>query len=423
MKYGLIGERLGHSFSREIHSRLADYSYELCELMPDGVESLLRKRDFCAINVTIPYKETVIPMLDEISPRAARIGAVNTVVNRGGRLFGYNTDYLGAAALIRHAGVTIKDKKVLILGTGGTSKTLGAVASDMGARSVVFVSRRSGEGRVTYDEAYACHRDAEVIVNTTPVGMFPQNEGCPIDIAEFPALCGVADVVYNPLRTRLVAAAQKRGIVAGGGLYMLVAQAVYASALFRGIDICDVDATTENIYRDVALEKSNIVLIGMPSCGKSTIGGLLAERTGRRLIDTDVLIENAEGRKISDIFARDGEAAFRTLERAAIAECSRQSGCVIATGGGVPLDERNISALRQNGKIIFIDRPLELLSATSDRPLALDREALARRYEERYPIYRASADMIIDNSASAEDAAAKILSELAVASTQPSGKG
>ena len=208
MEYGLIGARLGHSFSPEIHKKIADYHYELCELTPDGVAELMRGRSFRAINVTIPYKETVIPMLDEISPEARRIGAVNTVVNRGGRLYGYNTDYSGAAALIRHAGVTPGGKKVLLLGTGGTSKTLHAVLSDMGASEIVTVSRTAGEGRVTYAEALARHTDAGVIVNTTPVGMFPHGDECPIDIGAFPALCGVIDVIYNPLTTRLVAAAR-----------------------------------------------------------------------------------------------------------------------------------------------------------------------------------------------------------------------
>ena len=267
MKYGLIGARLGHSFSREIHKKIADYDYELCELDGGGVAELMRRRDFSAVNVTIPYKETVIPMLDGMSPEARRIGAVNTVVNRGGRLYGYNTDYSGAAGLIRHAGVVLKGKMVMILGTGGTSKTLHAVAADMGAGEIITVSRTAGEGRVTYAEATSCHNDADVIINTTPVGMFPHGDGCPIDISAFLHLTGVIDVIYNPLTTRLVAKARARGIPAEGGLYMLAAQGVYASALFldKEPDKADVD----RVFREMFTEKRNIVLIGMPSSGKA----------------------------------------------------------------------------------------------------------------------------------------------------------
>ena len=407
MEYGLIGARLGHSFSPEIHKKIADYRYELCELTPEGVEKLMRERSFRAINVTIPYKETVIPMLDEISTEARRIGAVNTVVNRGGRLYGYNTDYSGAAALVRRVGMPVKGKKVLILGTGGTSKTLHAVAEDMGAGEIVTVSRTAGEGRVTYAEALAHHTDAGVIVNTTPVGMFPHGDGCPIDPGAFPQLCGVVDVVYNPLSTRLVSAARARGIPAEGGLYMLAAQAVYASALFRDIpaDTADID----RVYRAVLAEKRNIVLIGMPSCGKSTVGARIAGLLGRRLVDTDALVESVAGRSIPEIFAGEGEAAFRALEREAVASAAAGSGAVIATGGGAVLDPANVAALKQNGELFFRDRPTELLTATDDRPLARDRESLRKRYEERLPLYMSAADAHIDGAGSIDDVARAVI--------------
>ena len=410
MEYGLIGARLGHSFSPEIHKKIADYRYELCELTPEGVEKLMRERSFRAINVTIPYKETVIPMLDEISTEARRIGAVNTVVNRGGRLYGYSTDYSGAAVLVRRVGMPVKGKKVLILGTGGTSKTLHAVAEDMGAGEIVTVSRTAGEGRVTYAEALAHHTDAGVIVNTTPVGMFPHGDGCPIDPGAFPQLCGVVDVVYNPLSTRLVSAARARGIPAEGGLYMLAAQAVYASALFRDIpaDTADID----RVYRAVLAEKRNIVLIGMPSCGKSTVGARIAGLLGRRLVDTDALVESVAGRSIPEIFAGEGEAAFRALERDAVAEAAKQSGVIIATGGGAAIDPRNVQMLRQNGELCFLDRPLEKLCVTPDRPLSKSAVSLKKRFEERYPIYCSACDFHIAVSGKPEDAARQVLNAI-----------
>ncbi len=253
MEYGLIGEKLGHSFSREIHEKLGDYKYELCELTREGVISLMKERNFRAVNVTIPYKETVIPYLDEMSESAKKIGAVNTVVNRDGILYGYNTDYYGAMQLFLHSGVSVAEKKVLILGTGGTSKTMRSVVSDMGAREVIVVSRHEGEGIVTYDKAKALHSDAEIIVNTTPVGMYPNSDACPVDIDHFARLCGVIDVIYNPLDTQLILKAKKKGIAAEGGLYMLVAQGVMASALFMGknADISSLD----RIYEEVLSEK------------------------------------------------------------------------------------------------------------------------------------------------------------------------
>ncbi len=410
MKYGLIGERLAHSFSPAIHSKIADYAYELCEIPRDGLAEFMTKHDFCAINVTIPYKEAVMPYLDGVSEMALAIGAVNTVVNRGGKLYGYNTDYMGAEAMIRHAGIELCGKKVLVLGTGGTSKTLRTVAKSMKAVEVLAVSREKRDGVITYDEAYSDHADAQVIINTTPVGMFPSSDGCPIEIDRFPLLSGVVDVIYNPIDTVLVRRAKARGVRASGGLYMLAAQAVYASALFTGTDADD--ALIDKVYREVLKEKMNIVLCGMPSCGKTTVGERIARLLGRRFIDTDDEIVRTASRPISEIFASDGEATFRKLEREVIASVSREGGAVIATGGGAVMDPENVDRLKQNGMLFFIDRPLELLIATDDRPLSASADALARRYAERYPIYLSVADKIIDGSGVADSVAASVIEVL-----------
>ena len=408
MEYGLIGARLGHSFSPEIHKKIADYPYELCELTPDGVAQLMRGRSFRAINVTIPYKETVIPMLDEISPEARRIGAVNTVVNRGGRLYGYNTDYSGAAALIRHAGVTPGGKKVLLLGTGGTSKTLHAVLSDMGASEIVTVSRTAGEGRVTYAEALARHTDAGVIVNTTPVGMFPHGDECPIDIGAFPALCGVIDVIYNPLTTRLVAAARARGIPAECGLYMLAAQAVYASALFR--DIAADGGIIDRVYREVLAEKRNIVLIGMPGAGKTSVGRVLAEKLSKRFIDIDEEIKKITGKSPEEIIGTYGEAKFREIESEVSSFTAKENGAVIATGGGTFLNEKNAVAFQRQGVIIYIERQLEKLE-TANRPISRS-VPISRLFAQREPIYLNYCDEKIANDTTIPVCADEIIKRL-----------
>lgn len=406
MEYGLIGARLGHSFSREIHQKIADYRYELCELTPEGVDQLLKGRDFRAINVTIPYKETVIPYLDVVSESAKKIGAVNTIVNRNGVLYGDNTDYAGAAALIRHAGVSVQGKRALILGAGGTSKTMCAVVRDLGAREIAVVSRHPEGNQLSYDQARMY--GAEVLINTTPVGMFPGNDACPVDLDAFPSLSGVIDVVYNPLRTRLILEARRRGIPAEGGLYMLSAQAVYASALFTGA-ACD-EALIDRAYREVLREKESIVLIGMPSCGKTTVGRALSKMTGQSLLDTDDRIVARAGRSIPEIFDQGGEAAFRALEREVIAEAAQQSGVIIATGGGAAIDPRNVERLRGNGRLFFLDRPLEALNVTPDRPLSRSAVALEQRFLERYPIYTAVCDARIPVVGTPEDVAAQILS-------------
>lgn len=411
MKYGLIGEHLKHSYSCEIHAQIADYEYELHEIPPSGLGEFLKKREFNAINVTIPYKQDVIPYLDEISDTAKRIGAVNTIVNRNGRLYGDNTDFAGMLALAKHIGVDMKGRKVLILGTGGASKTGHALAEYMGAQSVYYVSRSRKDGSITYEQAVTEHSDAQIIINATPVGMFPKQDGRPIDISAFPKLEGVIDAIYNPLRTNLILDAQERGIPAEGGLYMLSAQAVHASAVFRDIPLDE--SLVDKAFKSVKNDKQSIVLIGMPSSGKTTVGRILAEKCGKQLADTDEYIVRKIGMPISDFFAKHGEAEFRKIEKETVAELSATGGRIIATGGGAVLDAENVRALKQNGVLVFLDRRPENLIATDDRPLASRRSALEKLYAERYDIYCAAAELHIDANTTPEAEADAILKELA----------
>ena len=409
MTCGLIGRRLGHSYSPQIHRALADYDYKLWELEPEELETFFRRQDFTGVNVTIPYKQAVIPLLDELSETARTIGAVNTVVRRGGKLYGDNTDFAGMAALIHRIVLSLEGKKVLILGTGGTSKTAVAVARSLGAAEVYRLSRSGRDGALTYEDAARLHADADVLINTTPGGMYPAVEGCPVALDAFPNLSGVVDAVYNPLRTNLVLQARSRGIPAEGGLYMLAAQAAYASALFRSCETSQRDI--DLAYQTVRREMENIVLIGMPSSGKSTVGRALAERLGKRFADSDALVTERIGMPIADYFAQRGEAAFREREQEAVADLAATGGQVIATGGGAILRPENVTALRRSGRLVFLDRSPEKLIATADRPLAPDREALRRRYEERYDLYCAAADLHIDGDGTVEETAQRIEKE------------
>jgi len=404
--YGLVGERLGHSFSPEIHRVLGGYDYELIEISRDKIDDFFKARAFRGLNVTIPYKETVIPHLDEIDSAAREIGAVNTVVMRDGHLCGFNTDWIGMQRAILRAGIEIDGKKVLICGTGGTSKTALYVAKQLGAAEIYRISREKKEGCITYDEAYRDHTDAGVIINTTPCGMFPDNFSTAVNTERFPSLTGVFDAVFNPLRTKLVIDAEYRGVKAAGGLFMLVSQAKAASEIFRGIK-CGKGAD-EAIYKKLLQQKENIVLIGMPSSGKTTVGKELASKLGRELIDIDAEIVRSEGRTIAEIFAACGEEYFREAEQSAIREISRRQGIIIATGGGAVLCRSNIDALRQNGRIYFLDRDLQKLIATSDRPLSSDRAALETRYRERIDIYNEVCDVKIDSNGSIGDAVSQI---------------
>ena len=407
MKYGCIGERLGHSFSKEIHGLIADYEYELREIPRDSVGAFMEAKDFCGINVTIPYKETVMPYLDEIDDGARRIGSVNTVVNRGGRLLGYNTDFYGMSRLIKKCGIEISGKKVMILGSGGTSKTAHAVCESMGAGEIIPVSRSGRDGTVTYEDMYYYHTDADVIVNTTPVGMYPNVSDRSVDVSKFPRLFGYVDAIYNPLRPTAVREAVARGIAAEGGLYMLVAQAVRAAEIF--MDTALPENTLDSVFERIVHNKENVVLIGMPSSGKSTVGKMVASLLGREFVDTDELIVKLGGMPIPEIFATRGEAYFRDLESEAVRIAAKETCRVIATGGGAVLRVENVDALKQNGRVFFIDRPLEKLITTSDRPLSSDRAALEQLYTKRYGIYCDSSDERIDGSPDVKDVAQSIM--------------
>ena len=407
-KYGCIGKKLAHSFSKEIHARLADYKYDLIELSEEEIRPFFEKKDFEAINVTIPYKQTVIPYLDSVSDIARRIGAVNTIVNRNGKLCGYNTDYYGMKALIERVGLTLKGKKILVLGTGGTSKTARVVAEDMGASEILTVSRKKSGEYITYEEASTVHADASVIINTTPVGMYPDCGSKPIELSPFGRLEGVIDAVYNPLATNLVLEAANNGIKAAGGLYMLVMQAVVAVEKFLDIKI---PATTANaVFSSVLASKENVVLTGMPGSGKSTVGKLL-KLEGFSFIDTDAEIEKLCGCAIKDIIASKGEPYFRELEAQVIQTVSAESGRIISTGGGAILRPENVQNLKRNGKIFFIDADPSRLCATADRPLSDTADKLSRLYNERIDIYRSTADVTVPDMGSAEVEADFILSK------------
>ncbi len=405
-KYGCIGKKLTHSFSKEIHSRLADYEYELIELQEDELEEFFKEKNFNAINVTIPYKQTVIPYLDSLSDVAKRIGAVNTIINKNGSLYGYNTDYYGMKALARKSGVEIKGKKVLILGTGGTSKTARVLSEDMGASEIITVSRKKSENHITYEEAVKEHSDAEVIINTTPSGMYPDCDSQPIDISAFCRLEGVLDAVYNPICTNLVMNAKKRGIKAENGLYMLVMQAVVAVEKFLGKEISKTVA--DGVFADVLSSKENVVLTGMPGSGKSTVGKLL-DIEGFSFIDTDEELEKRCGCTVKELINGKGEKYFRDLETEVIKDVSSEGCRIISTGGGAVLREENVTALRRNGKIFFIDANPDRLCPTDDRPLSDTSEKLRHIYNERINIYKATADVVVPDTATPEEEADFIL--------------
>lgn len=409
MEYGCIGKKLPHSFSKIIHEKIGDYSYKLVELTEEELPKFMKNRDFKAINVTIPYKEAVIPYLYEMSDTAKSIGAVNTVVNRDGRLYGYNTDFYGMTALIKKNGIDFNGKKVAVLGTGGTSKTANAVAKSLGATSVIKVSRNKTDSTVTYDELYSEHTDIDIIINTTPVGMFPQIYASPVDLSKFNSLSGVIDAVYNPLETKLIFDAKKQGIPAESGLYMLVGQAIKAYEIF--MNKTAPENLLDNIFNDVKSQKQNIVLIGMPGSGKTTIGQAVAKKLGRDFVDSDDEIKNIIKTEISDYFSQYGEENFRDVETQVIKDIAKSSGTIIATGGGAVLRHENIDALKMNGIIYFLDRPLSDIIPTSDRPTASSREAIEKRYNERYEIYKSSSDKIITVTGVVEDAVTQIESE------------
>lgn len=393
MEYGLIGESLRHSFSQEIHSLLGEYPYELREIPPVELEAFMRKRDFKGINVTIPYKQAVMPFLDSKDIFAEKTGAVNTVVNRGGRLYGYNTDVEGMRQALLRAAIDPKGEKVLILGTGGTSRTAECVCELTGAREIIRVGRTKSPGCITYREAEESCRDAGIIINTTPVGMYPGESESPVDLSCFTKVRGVFDAVYNPLRTRLVLSAHEREIKAAGGLFMLSTQGVLSAEKFLNERLSD--GIQEKIYESLYRKKRNIVFIGMPGSGKTTVAKALSEKTGRAFYDTDGLTEKRTGLSSGEIIEKYGEEYFRRLEKDAVKSIRQLTSCVTATGGGTVLDSENVRLLRENGVLVFLDIDISRLSPHGDRPLSNTQEALERIFEKRYGIYKAAADYVL----------------------------
>lgn len=401
---GLLGRKLGHSYSPQIHRELGDYPYRIFEKEPEEVEDFVRHGAYTGLNVTIPYKKDVIPFLDELSPAAQKMGSVNTILRRSdGSLYGHNTDYYGFTSLVRKSGIAVAGKKVLVLGSGGTSNMAVKALDDLGAR--VTIISRSGPNH--YGNLHL-HRDASVIVNTTPVGMYPNTGAVPLDIKQFPHLEGVLDVIYNPARTQLLLDAESLGLPNENGLWMLVAQAKEAAEWFTGQPIDD--AEIARIHRKLSAQMENLILIGMPGCGKTTIGTLLAEALGRTFVDLDEKIASAAGKTIPEIFAQDGETVFRDWETRILAEYGKQSSLVLSTGGGCVTQPRNYPLLHQNGVLFWLQRDLSLLP-TDGRPLS-QRSPLEALYEARRAQYAAFSDAVVDNNGPAEKTVEQILAYL-----------
>ena len=401
LRCGLLGETLGHSYSPQIHAHLGSYRYALFEKEPEELEAFLKNGDFTGLNVTIPYKKDVIPYLDELSPAAERLGAVNTIVRRpDGRLVGHNTDYFGFRWLVKKSGLAVAGKKVLVLGSGGASNTAVAVLWELGA-DVVVISR-SGENNY---ENLDRHADAAVIVNTTPVGMYPNTGKSPLSLEHFPALEGVLDVVYNPARTQILLDASARGLITENGLWMLVAQAKESAEWFTNAKIGN--AVIDSIYRSLRGQMENVILIGMPGCGKTTIGQLLSRRLGKKFLDADTVLEERAGRPITQIIPQEGEAFFRRLESEVLEDLGKQSGLVIATGGGCVTIPANYTSLHRNGAIVWLKRDLTALP-TEGRPLSMAGH-LEQMYAKRGPLYEAFSDFAVENSGTPEETAEEIM--------------
>lgn len=398
---GLLGEKLGHSYSPEIHRHLGTYSYALFEKRPDELGDFLKNGNFTGLNVTIPYKKTVIPYCDELSPTAQRLGAVNTIVKGpDGRLIGHNTDNYGFTSMLERSGLDPKGKRVLVLGTGGASATVQAVLQSKGAK-VTVISR---SGVHNYDNMYRFY-STKIIVNATPVGMYPHNGARLVDLSRFSQLEGVLDLIYNPSKTQLLLDAEARNLVAVNGLWMLVAQAKESAEWFLNQSLHD--GIIQSTYYTLRNEMENIVLIGMPGCGKSTVGLILAKELSRRFVDTDVEITKKIGMSIPEYFAKFGEKMFRQVETEVISEISKESGLVISTGGGCVTQERNYPLLHQNSRVIWLDRSLWLLP-TNGRPLS-QQNSVFDLYEQRKPCYMHFADYIVDNNRTPEEAVASII--------------
>lgn len=401
MQFGLLGKKLGHSYSPQIHKLLGSVPYHLFEKSPDELEEFLLCGDYHGLNVTIPYKKEVIPCCDELTPTAQKLGVVNTIVRRqDGTLLGHNTDYFGFSSMVQRAGLNVSGKKVLVLGSGGASATAVCVLKELGA-DVIIVSR-SGENH--YRNLHK-HADAAVIVNTTPVGMYPNVGESAVDLAMFPMLEGVLDLIYNPSKTKLIMDAERMGVVTENGLWMLVAQAKESAEWFLSKPIAD--SEIHRIHRKLRFQMENIILIGMPGCGKSTIGYLLSQKLGREFIDTDAIISEYAGMTIPEIFSQRGETAFRQMETKVLSDLAKRSGLIIATGGGCVTKEINDSLLHQNGKLFWIMRDIDKLP-TNGRPLSQS-GSLIQMYETRRPLYERFADYQIDNNQNPEAAVQAVL--------------
>lgn len=402
--YGLLGRTLGHSFSPQIHKSLGGYSYELFEVEPENLKGFFENTALKGFNVTIPYKKDVIKYCSSLSDAAQKTGSVNTIVrNPDGSFAGHNTDYYGLDYLIRSAGFEVSGAKIIILGNGGVSGTVRQLMNDRGASEVVTISRKGEENY----ENISRHYDAEFVINTTPVGMYPDNGRAVIDITEFKSCRGVIDLIYNPIKTRLVMDAENMGIPAEGGLKMLVAQAAGACELFLGSKISDEQIEAE--YMRILRQVENIILIGMPGCGKSSIGERLAEITGKSFADSDIKIIEQTGRSAEDIICSDGEEYFRRVETAVAKAEGAHTGCVIATGGGVVTREENLDLLRQNGRIVYIKRSLEDLSSDG-RPISAANR-IEDLFRQRKTAYESWSDFEAENTG-IEETAAKIAQQL-----------
>ncbi len=403
--FGLLGEKLGHSYSPAIHAMLGEYEYRLYEKQPEELEDFLLRGDIQGLNVTIPYKKAVLPFCAELSEEAKAIGSVNTLVRRpDGSLYGDNTDAFGFRCMLKKSGVSAAGKKALVLGSGGASLMAVAVLRAEGAASVTVISRTGADN---YQNLHY-HSDAEILVNATPVGMYPHNGESPVDLSFFPRLAAVLDLIYNPARTALLLQAERLGIPHAGGLHMLVAQAKRASELFRGCVIKD--SEIHRIEAALSAQMQNVILVGMPGCGKSTLAAQLGKSLGREVLDADEELVKTAGMPIPEIFSRFGESHFRDLETETLERLGKRSGCIIATGGGAVLKEENYPLLHQNGRIFFVQRDIDRLPKDG-RPVS-QKSDLRELYAKRLPRYRRFADTVIDNNGSVEDALRCILEEL-----------
>ena len=372
------------------------------ELDKEEFKEFMEKKDFKGINVTIPYKKDVIPYLDEMDESAKAIGAVNTIINVDGKLKGYNTDFGGFLYMVKAHNVHMEGKKVLIIGNGGACAAVKAVCKHENAKDIVIVSRSANRGAISYDEMYTSHLDADIVVNTSPVGMFPNIVNAPIDVSWFHKLECVLDVVYNPILTRLCFEAQEADIKRVIGLEMLIAQAKYAFEIFENMSFDD--SIIDEIKKEMLKDRCNIVLIGMPSAGKTTIGKMLEEKLGKEFFDLDDMIIAKAGKSIPEIFQESGETGFRAIETEVAIEASKMNNKIIATGGGVVKHKVNMDFLRLNGITIFIDRDIDkLISSDPNRPLSSSKQALQQMYKERYPLYQKYATYVAVNNANIDE--------------------